>query len=208
MPCRLPRSSSGTTCSLRIIAGTAKGRRLATPPKAKGRALIRPTSDRAREALFSILGPAVRGARVLDLFAGTGALGLEALSRGAAFAVFVDSQRQALELIRHNVHICGFSEQSLILKRDLPKSPLFSAELQEEMFSLVFLDPPYGKQLALGMLSALATAEGHLTPGAVVVAEEAAGEQLPPGTGDLLLTDQRRYGDTGFWFFRKMRTVR
>jgi 16S rRNA (guanine966-N2)-methyltransferase len=184
---------------LRIIAGSAKGRRLATPARTKGRPLIRPTSDRAREALFSIIGPAVEEAMVLDLCAGTGALGLEALSRGAAFALFVDRYQQAAALIHENVRLCGFAEKARVLQRDLDKGLSF---LGEDAFSLVFLDPPYGTSLASRLLAELATGQ-HLTAGGQVVAEDAAGERLPETCGQLQLTDQRRYGDTGFWFYRK-----
>jgi 16S rRNA (guanine966-N2)-methyltransferase len=184
---------------LRIIAGSAKGRRLATPAMTKGRPLIRPTSDRAREALFSIIGPAVEEARVLDLFAGTGALGLEALSRGAAFALFVDRHQQATALIRENIDLCGFAEKARILQWDLDKGLAFLEG--QPAFSLVFLDPPYGTNLAPRLLAELATG-CHLAANSLVVAEDAAGERLPETSGRLQLADRRRYGDTGFWFYR------
>ena len=111
---------------MRIIAGTAKGRRLFSPGRHKNNLRIRPTSDRARESLFNILGPLpVKGARVLDLFAGTGALGLEALSRGAEQAVLVDNDSGAITLIHKNITICGFSERTSVLRRDLMKGLFF-----------------------------------------------------------------------------------
>jgi 16S rRNA (guanine966-N2)-methyltransferase len=186
---------------LRIIAGTARGRRLAAPLPAKGKPLIRPTADRAREALFSIIGPEVNGAVVLDLFAGTGALGLEALSRGAAFAVFVDNHQQPLALIRKNIDLCGFAGKTRVLRRDLTRNLLFSEELEGAVFSLVFLDPPYGSGLAPRLLAELA-AGSHLAPDCLVVVEDAPGAALPEESGCLQLTDRRRYGDTGFWFYR------
>jgi 16S rRNA (guanine966-N2)-methyltransferase len=191
---------------LRIIAGTARGRRLAAPARTRSKPLIRPTADRAREALFSIIGPAVAGARVLDLFAGTGALGLEALSRGAAFAVFVDRHREAAELVRENIDLCGFADRSLLLQRDLAKGVGFLAELPARDFSLVFLDPPYATGMAARLLAALGTGE-HLAAPALVVAEDSPGEELPEASGTLGLFDRRRYGDTGFWLYHREEEV-
>jgi len=110
---------------LRIIAGSAKGRKLYGPAGGDHKPVIRPTSDRAREALFNILGPAVIGAAVIDLFAGTGALGLEALSRGAAYAIFVDNYGKALEIISKNIDWCGFANNTKLLRRDLSRSLVF-----------------------------------------------------------------------------------
>jgi 16S rRNA (guanine966-N2)-methyltransferase len=186
---------------LRIIAGIARGRRLTTPIRTKGRPLIRPTSDRAREALFSIIGSETEGARVLDLFAGTGALGLEAVSRGAAQVVFVDRHRQAVSLIRENIALCRFDDQAVVLERDLLKGLSFLHEQPGPTFSLIFLDPPYGEGLTSRLLAEIAAAD-CLAAGGLVVAEDAAGESLPEKCGGLVLIDQRRYGDTGFWFYR------
>jgi len=214
---------------LRIISGTARGRRLLSPAKhtgnLPGQILIRPTADRAREALFNIIGPLVEDAAVLDLFAGTGALGLEALSRQARLAVFVDQQHQAVELIQRNVALCGFSTRARVIRRDLTKGLSFlvpyaltvnscsrghckessSAGLGEVRpdpgFSLVFIDPPYGKGLGILVLAALITA-GLLAPQALAVVEDAARETLPDAVGTMRLADQRRYGDTGFWLYR------
>src|SRR5210317_1413655 len=114
---------------------------------------IRPTSDRAREALFNIIGEEIRDAVVLDLFAGTGALGLEALSRSARRAVFVDSSSQAVRLINKNIDLCGFSDRTLVLKRDLSKGLYFlEKQLPESEFSIIFVDPPYRKGLGAIML--------------------------------------------------------
>ncbi|NOQ66626.1 MAG: methyltransferase, partial [Desulfobacterales bacterium] len=108
---------------MRIIGGTARGRRLQTPLNntVTSAQPIRPTAERAREALFSIIGQEVKGATVLDLFAGTGALGLEALSRSAQQAVFIDNNLHALQLVGKNIELCGFSDRALVLKRDLSK---------------------------------------------------------------------------------------
>ncbi len=147
---------------MRIIGGTAKGRRLQTPPKSTakrtGRPVIRPTADRAREALFSIIGSEVENGEVLDLFAGTGALGLEALSRGARSAVFVDKNSQSIKLIQKNIELCGFSDKSSVIKRDLAKSLSFLEKiLPGKEFSLIFIDPPYKKGLSLNMIKELSS---------------------------------------------------
>lgn len=187
---------------MRIISGSARGRRLFTPAKTAGRGAIRPTADRAREALFSILGQAVVGARVLDLFAGTGALGLESLSRGADTVLFVDFAPEALNLVRSNIEACNFVSASQVLSRDLRQGlTLPTALVPAGGFSLVFFDPPYGQGLGLSTLRELANG-GLLAPDATLVAEDVAKAEYPAEFGCLRLFDQRRYGDTGFWLFR------
>lgn len=183
---------------MRIVGGRLRGRRLAAPSSQA----IRPTSDRLRESLFNILahayGDPVTGARVLDLFAGVGALGLEALSRGAAFALFVDDGAEARALIRQNVEALGLGGVARIFRRDAtklgPVHPLAP-------FSLAFLDPPYGKGLAERALAA-ARDGGWLSPDALVVVEEAAeaGFVAPEGFVEL---ERRRYDDTEFVFLRR-----
>jgi 16S rRNA (guanine966-N2)-methyltransferase len=181
---------------MRIVAGRLGGRRIATP---KG-AAIRPTSDRLRETLFNILehryGDPVTGARVLDLFAGTGALGLEALSRGAAFALLVDDGAAARALIRANVESLGLGGVTRIFRRDAtrlgPVHPL-------EPFSLAFADPPYGQGLAERAL-ACAHDGGWLSKEALVVVEEAAGRATsPPGFEEI---ERRVYDDSELVFLR------
>lgn len=176
---------------MRIVAGRFKGRALAGPRSDA----IRPTSDRLREALFNVLthayGDPVAGARVLDLFAGTGAMGLEAVSRGAAFALLVDNGAEARGVIRANVDALGAAGLTRIFRRDAtklgPAKPL-------EPFSLVFCDPPYGKGLAeLALISA--REGGWLAPDALVVVEEAVSSPLVPPEGFELL-EERQYGDT------------
>ncbi|HIJ90032.1 MAG: 16S rRNA (guanine(966)-N(2))-methyltransferase RsmD [Desulfobulbaceae bacterium] len=188
---------------MRIISGSARGRKLLAPGPRFGD-LIRPTSDRAREAIFSILAAKVAGARVLDLFAGTGALGLEALSRGAILAVFVDAQRSVIELIERNVALCGFTDRAMVLQRDLAKGLAFLAAKQPAHgFDLVFLDPPYGSTLALRGLECLA-AGTFLAAKAVVVLEDAAEAQYPQTLGPLTCFDRRRYGEAGFWLYHHL----
>lgn len=176
---------------MRIVGGRLRGRALVAP---KSQA-IRPTADRLREALFNILvhayGDPVGGARVLDLFAGTGALGLEALSRGAAFALFVDDGAEARALLRENVAALGLGGVSRVFRRNAVK---LGAAHPLPQFSLAFLDPPYGRSLAEQALAS-ARAGGWLTPGALAVVEEAASAAFaaPEGFDEI---ERRRYDDT------------
>lgn len=165
---------------------------------------IRPTADRSREALFSIIGQEVKGATVLDLYAGTGALGLEALSRSAIQAVFVDNNPQAVQLIEKNIESCGFSDRALVLKRDLSKGLYFLAkQLPETKFSIIFVDPPYRKGLSATMLQEIENTK-ILTSDALVVVEEETIADFPSVVTELNLVDQRRYGASGFWFYRRI----
>jgi 16S rRNA (guanine966-N2)-methyltransferase len=182
---------------MRIVGGRLGGRTLASPRTQA----IRPTADRLRESLFNILahayGDPVTGARVLDLFAGTGALGLEALSRGAAFALFVDDAVEARALLRENIAALGLGGVTRIFRRDAtrlgPAHPV-------DPFSLVFLDPPYSKGLAEKALVS-AREGGWLAQGALIVVEEAAdaGFTAPAGFDEL---ERRRYDDTEMVFLR------
>ena len=171
---------------MRVIAGRLGGRRLAAPA---GRA-TRPTSDRVREALFSVLGD-VRGARVLDLFAGSGALGIEALSRGAAHATFVDSAPAAVRALRENVAALGLEEVAEVRRQDA-RAFLRTAKKAGHEYDLVFLDPPY--RLAAGLGRDLSpTLTGVLAPRACVVWES---DRRDAPALELPITDERRYGDT------------
>jgi 16S rRNA (guanine966-N2)-methyltransferase len=181
---------------MRIIAGKHRGLSLATPKDQR----VRPTSDRVREALFNVLahndfevGFSIQGARVLDLFAGTGALGLEALSRGAQFVMFVDDHFESRALIRTNVEAAHATGATKIWRRDATALSDIPANAGGA-FSLVFLDPPYRKGL-VELALASAKSGGWLAPHAIAVAELAADETfvLPPGFREL---DQRQYGDT------------
>ena len=186
---------------MRIISGSARGRKLLAPGQRFG-ALIRPTSDRAREAIFSILATKVVGARVLDLYAGTGALGLEALSRGALSTVFVDGQRSVIALIDRNIALCNFAERATVLQRDLTRGLAFLTAMQPAGgFDLVFLDPPYGSTLALNSLESLANGN-FLAAKGIVVLEDAAEAQYPEIMGSLACFDRRRYGEAGFWLYQ------
>ena len=176
---------------MRIVGGRLRGRTL-TPPRSQA---IRPTADRLREALFNILlhsyGDPVSGARVLDLFAGTGALGLESLSRGARFALFIDDAAQARALIRDNVAALGLGGATRIFRRDATK---LGAAGPVDPFSLVFLDPPYREGLAERAL-ACARSGGWLVPGALAVVEEAVDARFAPPAG-FIEAERRRYDDS------------
>ncbi|PLX51438.1 MAG: 16S rRNA (guanine(966)-N(2))-methyltransferase RsmD [Desulfobulbaceae bacterium] len=192
---------------MRIISGRSRGRSLLTPKTSRTKdPLIRPTSDKAREALFNIIGPRIVGARVLDLFAGTGALGLEALSRGADQAVFVDDSRYACALVAENCRLCQEEGASLILRRNLRKTPRFLTKLgAERPFDLIFMDPPYGKGFVGNLLYFLAKSEGVLAEHGCIIVEEAADSNLPDRCQDLLLKERRLYGKTAFGFYQRSR---
>src|ERR1700693_5939927 len=182
---------------MRVVGGRLKGRNLASPASRD----IRPTADRLRESLFNILVHAyddpLSGARVLDLVAGTGALGIEAISRGAVFALFVDNGAEARALLRNNVEALGLGGVTKVYRRDAgnlgPAHPM-------EPFSLVFLDPPYAKQLAEKALASLRDG-GWLTPGALLVVEEAKVAAFAPPDGFEEL-ERRAYDDTEFVILR------
>ncbi len=169
---------------MRVIAGSRRGARLIAPRGVS----TRPTSDRVREALFSILGP-VEGSRVLDLFAGSGALAIEALSRGAGSATLVDSSAAAIRVIERNLAALGLSAE---VRRSRALGYLEAARSAARQYDLVFLDPPYRQTSSLGQ--PLSTAlEPVLAPGARVVAES---DRRAPLELDQPLLDERRYGDT------------
>ena len=170
---------------MRVIAGQYKGHRLQAPPGLD----TRPTSDRVKESLFAILGPAVEGSRVLDLFAGSGALGIEALSRGAEHATFVDNAPGAIRVIGANLE--AVKADATVVRAEARRF-LGGASRTGRQYDLVFLDPPYRLAASLGRdLSASLAAV--LAPGAVVVAES---DRRAPLEIDLPLQDERRYGDT------------
>lgn len=178
---------------MRIIGGDRRGLKLAEVGAGDAAAHLRPTGDRVREAIFNLIlnggyGNPVAGARVLDLFAGTGALGLEALSRGAARVAFVDDGATARALLRHNIELMRAMGATDVWRRDATRL----GPNRGSGYGLVFLDPPYGKGLGEAALAS-AMAGGWLLPGALVVWEEST-PPAPPAGLDLL--DQRRYGDT------------
>ena len=181
---------------MRITGGQIKGRKLSA---FKGMQ-IRPTADRTREALFSIIGQDLSTLKVLDLFAGTGSLGLEALSRNAQHSVFIDNSQKAIHLIKKNLMACGFQDVGTVLKKDLEKGlPLNHIEMPRH-FDLVFLDPPYGKDLISPLLSELSSSD-ILSHGSRVVVELSKHEELPNTFGNLEMANSRQYGDTRINFY-------
>jgi len=177
---------------MRIIAGKWRGLRLAAVGKGDAAAHLRPTSDRVRESIFNVLsggafGDPISGARVLDLFAGTGALGLEALSRGAGHVTFVDDGAKARALIRRNIELCRAGGEVKLFRRDATRL----GDNRGAPFTLIFLDPPYGMGMGEKALEA-ARAGGWIAPDALVVFEE---NRVVHPAG-LAVLDERRYGET------------
>lgn len=188
---------------MRIIGGRLRGTRLSAPGPAAAHGHLRPTSDRVREAVFNLLAhgdygspPAPEGRRVLDLFAGTGALGLEALSRGAAFAVLVEDHPASRALIRENVERLRLTGQTKLWRRDATRlGPCRGAP-----YDLIFADPPYKAGLGAAALAS-AREGGWIAPGAVVVLETGLDEPVPAPPG-LAAADDRHYGETRILIFR------
>ena len=177
---------------MRIIAGTAKGRRLTGPPGI----VTRPLTDRVREAVFSSLGATVVGARVLDCYAGTGSIGLEALSRGAEHVVFVERDRRTLQVLEANVRTVGLGGE--IVGRDVDRF----LETTTQQFDVAFVDPPYALPLA-SVLEVLERLEPRLAKQAIVVVHRRVGDQTPASVASLEFVRQRRYGDAEVWTFRR-----
>lgn len=171
---------------MRIIAGDLKGRRLKTP-KWDG---LRPTSDKLRETLFNVVAPRVRGARVLDMYAGTGAIGIEALSRGAAHVTFVDSDPRAVKLIAENLHHCGVADRYAIIRT--PQT------LAAESIDLAVLDPPYDEP---DLTASIAAADPLIAPGGLLVLEHARRRPAPERAGRLRKARDLVSGDSALAFY-------
>ena len=180
---------------MRVIAGTHKGRRLKAPTWDG----LRPTSDRLRETLFNILAPRVAGARVLDGYAGTGAVGIEALSRGAAAVTFVEQDRRAQALIAANLEHCGIADGYAII-RDSAARALDELQARGALFDLILLDPPYADSNTQ-ITTVLAHAAALLSPDGLVVLEHARRHQLPPPEGPLVQTRTVAAGDSALTFY-------
>jgi 16S rRNA (guanine966-N2)-methyltransferase len=180
---------------VRIIGGEARGRRLRGP---KGDT-TRPMTDRAREALFNILGPEVVDAAVLDLYAGTGSLGLEALSRGADRCVFVESDRRMAEVLAENLEAVGLGGEVVVAPVER-----YLAGVGRLHADLAFVDPPYGLELP-SVSEVLAALGRHLAPGATVIVHRRVGE--PPPEAPWPLVDERTYGSVRLWWYRDERTT-
>ncbi|MDJ0622673.1 MAG: 16S rRNA (guanine(966)-N(2))-methyltransferase RsmD [Desulfocapsaceae bacterium] len=194
---------------MRIIGGQFRGRKLATPA-AENKA-IRPTSDRCREALFSILGERIKNARILDLYAGTGAFAIEAVSRGAETAVMIDNSKTALFLIHKNLELIYKSTAPsihpspplIVLHEDLRKgveNVLRGYSNVPSNFDIIFLDPPYNKGLAQRTLKDLDNTT-YLAKDGLVIAEERSNAEITDEFDTLQFIEKRKYGDTCFWFY-------
>jgi 16S rRNA (guanine966-N2)-methyltransferase len=176
---------------MRITGGQAKGRRLA-PLKGMR---IRPTSDKVREAIFDIIGHDLTDVTALDLFAGSGSLGIEALSRGALWTLFIDNSPRSVNLIRENLRLCGYETSGCILKRDLSRDLPWKTLLKGKRFDLIFVDPPYGRALIPPLLRQLSD-KAFLASPSIVVAESSKADELPAMVGPLEMMDIRTYGET------------
>jgi len=186
---------------MRLTGGTDRGRKLKAPRGLR----TRPTAAKIREAIFNILGPPPDGA-VLDLFAGTGALGMEALSRGASHAVFIERDRNALVALRHNLRDLALAGRSTVIGADVRTGlrRLAASVGREEKFAWVFMDPPYANETEsiLAELTELSLLSGC----AVVIIEHDKRHRPPPSVGGLFLTNHREYGDTELSFYRSGRS--
>lgn len=186
---------------MRVIGGAAKGRRLLAP---KGQT-VRPTADRVKESLFNILPRDLSGMKLLDLYAGTGNLSIEALSRGADHAVLVDSSERAAAAISENLRRLGFKERTEVWVMPVTRS-LRSLARRNESFDYIFLDPPYDRGLAGGTLEIIAQCNLLRDSGTLVV-EHSTRETVKPFYGSLRLHDQRRYGDTLLSFYQTQANI-
>lgn len=176
---------------MRITGGVSKGHQLAV---LRGHR-IRPSSDRVREAIFNIIGQDLRDIKVLDLFAGSGILGIEALSRGAAWGLFIDRSQQSVRLIKKNLALCGLEKSGFVLKRDLNRGLPCKHEIMRKKFSLVFIDPPYGKNMIPPILEDL-WYKNCLEAPSIVVAESSKFDTLPQSFGEIHQVLTRTYGET------------
>ena len=177
---------------MRVITGTARGRKLKTLPTMD----VRPTTDQVKEAIFSTIQFEVEGSLFLDLFAGSGQMGIEALSRGARFCIFVDSSRQAQDVVRDNLATTGFAKQARLAAMD----SLGFLTTATEKFDIAFLDPPYNQGLIPKALPLLAP---KMTPGGVILCEHQKGEELPETAGEFKIYRTYRYGKVMVTAYRR-----
>ena len=188
----------GAGCWVRVIAGTLKGRRLKAPSWDG----LRPTSDKLRETLFNILAPRIHGARVLDAYAGTGALGIEAISRGARAATFVEGDRRAQALIAENLAHCGIENVCAIIRTEVARAlDTMGAQPALEPFDIVLLDPPYAPERRDNLDAILRASGGILARQGVVVLEHARRAPGPAGSGPLTRTRTVVSGDSALSFY-------
>lgn len=182
---------------MRIIAGTARGRRL----KAVKGMNTRPTADRVKESLFNIISPVIRDAVVLDLFAGTGNFGCEALSRGAGLVFFVDNSGLSIKTIKYNVNNLGFAGRARVYKMNVTAF-LKGRGSKGPVFDLIFMDPPYGKELLVPTIE-LISEVNILGDDGMIIAEHLTMDNLPQSIGQLYIQRQKTYGTTAVTFYAK-----
>ena len=182
---------------MKVTGGQVRGRILAAPRNLE----IRPSSNKVREAIFNIIGQDLFGSQVLDLFSGTGLLGIEALSRGAKGALFVDHAKQSVALIKKNLELCGYENAGHICKWNLSKGLPKSALFLNTTYDIVFIDPPYGSHLAPGLMERLSRSD-QLAPDALIVFETAKIVETIRASM-LRLIKTRTYGDTKLTIFKK-----
>jgi len=187
---------------MRVISGKAKGRKLKYPKLAKSRR-IRPLTDQAREALFNILGADIAGGLFLDLFAGTGAVGIEALSRGAEIAIFVERDRKVVGAIRENLELTGFTDRAEVYSLDVLKA-VKVLDRKGSRFDFIYLGAPYGSPDLVKALELIA-ASGLVAENGVVIAERRAKHEIAESYGALDRVRDSRYGDTVLSFYRLRR---
>ena len=178
---------------MRVITGTARGRRLRTLDGND----VRPTTDRVKEAVFSAIQFDVEGRRILDLFAGSGQMGIEALSRGASEAVFVDSSPDSIAVVRENLKVCGLNGAAVVIQGDALSYLAPRAGRRE--FDYAFLDPPYGRGILQSVLESVASV---VKKGGAIICESPAGEELPETAGDFVIDREYRYGRIKVTFYR------
>jgi len=176
---------------MRVTGGQVRGRHLAS---LKG-LQIRPSSDLVRQAIFNLIGQDIFGMKVLDLFAGTGSLGIEALSRGAVGALFIDKSIRAIKIINKNLQRCGYEALGSIMKKDLSRGLPRNSVFIKKRFGLVFMDPPYGKAFIPPLLTELSD-KNVLAPSSIVVTESSQIDTLPEALGELQLVNRKTYGGT------------
>ena len=176
---------------MRITGGELNGRVI----KSVNGLNIRPTSSKVRQAVFNIIGNDISGFRIIDIFAGTGIMGIEALSRGGLWALFIDSSNISVELIKVNLKLCGLSDKGYVIKKDLREGLPQDEKLKKKSVDLAFIDPPYGEDLIQGILESMARME-IMADDSVIVAESTKNNLLPEKIGDFFLAKTRSYGET------------
>lgn len=181
---------------LRIISGSAKGMKIVTLEGEN----TRPTSDRTRESLFNIINPMIIESRVLDVFSGSGAISLEALSRGAASAVAIDKDKQAAKIIKTNIEKTGFSDKCRLMTLDF-KQALIMLSNEKCLFDIIYIDPPYNRGLAVDSAK-LISKLGLLANGGILICEHDSKENMPTSIHNLVLFDRRKYGKATLTFYK------